>query len=581
MVVPGLGALYGSAYFPAAHRAARRTRVAYGVLPAAMIGVVVARDAVVLLVAWELMALSAFVLVCADDDVPAVRTSSWIYLAASHLGTLALIAAFCLLSRHTGDFALRPATGLGAQEAAPMAVLFLVGFGLKAGVVPLHVWLPGAHANAPSHVSAVMSGVVLKMGLYGLMRASALLPDLPVEAGGTLLALGAFGAVGGAALAAVQSDVKRLLAYSSIDNMGIVMMGLGLALCGRANGQPGLVALGLAGATLHAWNHSLFKPLMFFAAGSVIHATGTRDLNRLGGLSRSLPRTAGAALVGAAALAGLPPLNGFVGELVLYVVAFRAAGAAGWPALAAPALAVTGALAVLAMAKVYGGAFLGTPRDDTVTPSHADEPWAMILTMRVLAVACLVAALGAPFAVPWLVGVVGVVAPGTSTAALRELPLGTCSAVLAGLVAAVGLAGLCARAAGRLRPGRVTAAGTWDCGYVAPTARLQYTASSFSDGAGLLFGRLVRPDGAPPREDVLWPLRGARRPGEAAQEVPVLPGPARYTETLLDPVWDRLVLPALRAGSRLRPRLHRLRRAQLQTSILLILVAVVLLMLVH
>ncbi|PKN55201.1 MAG: hypothetical protein CVU56_22500 [Deltaproteobacteria bacterium HGW-Deltaproteobacteria-14] len=558
LVVPALGAVYASGYFPADHRAARRTAIAFGLLPAAMIGVVVARDAFALLVAWELMALAAFFAISADDDQPAVRASSWVYLVATHLGTLALIAAFAVLSGHTGTLELAPAAGLPPATTAAVAALFLVGFGVKAGVVPLHLWLPGAHANAPSHVSAVMSGVVLKMGVYGLLRAATLLPDLPQEAGATLLALGALGAVGGAALAAAQSDLKRLLAYSSVDNLAIILMGVGLALYGRAAGHPDLTTLGLAGAVLHVWNHALFKPLMFFVAGSVIHATGTRDLDRLGGAARALPRTARASFAGAISLAGLPPLNGFIGELFIYVGLFRAAQIERWPALAAPALAITGALALLAMVKLHGAVFLGAARDPAHA-AHPHEPRAMTAPMTALALACAAAVLAAPLYVPWLAEVVAVLAPGSDTAALTAVPVLTVSLTLAGL-AATGLA--VALAARRLTRGRSRAAvGTWGCGYAAPTARIQYTASSLSDMAT----QLLRP--------FTWPRRAA------PELTAALPAPAAFSEATPDPVLDRLVAPAAARAGRVLPRLRSFQHGRVQAYLLYILVALVALLL--
>lgn len=558
LIVPALGAVYASGYFPADHRSARRTALAYGLLPAAMIGVLVARDAFALLVAWELMALTAFIAISADDDQPAVRASAWVYLVATHLGTLALIAAFAVLAGHTGSLDLAPAPGLPPATTAAVAALFLVGFGVKAGVVPLHLWLPGAHANAPSHVSAVMSGVVLKMGVYGLLRAATLLPDLPAEAGATLLALGALGAVGGAALAAAQSDLKRLLAYSSVDNLAIILMGVGLALYGRATGHPDLTTLGLAGAVLHVWSHALFKPLMFFVAGSVIHATGTRDLDRLGGAARALPRTARASFAGAMSLSGLPPLNGFIGELFIYVGLFRAAQSGLWPALAAPALAITGALALLAMVKLHGAVFLGTPRDPAHA-AHPHEPRAMTAPMTALALACAAAVLTAPLYVPWLAEVVAVVAPGSDTAALGAVPVLTLSLVLAGL-AATGLA--LALVTRRLASARAAAAaGTWDCGFAAPTARIQYTASSFSDTAT----QLLRP--------FTWPRRAAPRIAV------VLPASAAFAEAIPEPVLDRLVAPAAARAGRVLPRLRRLQHGRVQAYLLYILVALVALLL--
>ena len=206
-----------------------------------------------------------------------------------------------------------------------MFALGIAGFGLKAGLMPLHVWLPGAHANAPSHVSALLSGVLLKIGVYGVVRVCGLLPDPPVWWGGALLGIGAVSGVLGIALAVAQQDLKRLLAYSSIENIGIIAIGVGLASIGRSLGRADLVALGLGGALLHVLNHSLFKPLLFLAAGSVLHATGTRRISSLGGLARTMPHTFALFALGAVAICGLPPLNGFASELLLYLGLLRAA----------------------------------------------------------------------------------------------------------------------------------------------------------------------------------------------------------------------------------------------------------------
>jgi hydrogenase-4 component B len=550
LVVPALGAVYASAYFPASHPSARRTRIAYGVLPAAMIVVVAARDAFLLLVAWEVMALAAFFLVVSDEEDPGVRESGWIYLVATHLGTLCLVAAFSILSGRTGTLALAPAYGVDGGALAAVAVLFLVGFGMKAGIMPLHVWLPGAHADAPSHVSAVMSGVVLKMGIYGLIRTASLLPDLPAAAGAILLALGVAGAVLGAVLAVAQSDLKRLLAYSSVDNMGIVAMALGLAMIGRATGRDDLLVLGIAGAVLHVWNHSMFKPLLFFSAGAVVHATGTRSMDRLGGLARSMPTTAAFSLVGAIALAGLPPLNGFVGEFLVYAGLIRSASGPGWPALAAPALALTGGLAVLAMVKLHGSVFLGEPRG---RHGPHDPPWPMSLPMGILACGCLAVAPAAAMLGPVLARVAAAFArrsvPDPSTLA----PLRTVAIVLGAFTAAtlVGLF-LVRRRTGR---GPVSMAGTWDCGYAAPTARIQYTSTSFSGLAVGWFDGMLRPGGARPAIEGVFPPAGA------------------FSEVVPDPVLDRAALPAARLAGRLLPLLRRTQQGNARAYILYILLA--------
>ncbi|HLF93049.1 MAG TPA: proton-conducting transporter membrane subunit, partial [Planctomycetota bacterium] len=316
-LIPALGSLYGQEYWRQSEHQdnGRRLRFFYGLLCASMGVVVLARDAVLLLIAWEIMALSAFFLATTEDEDPAACRSGWIYLVATHLGTICLISLFAFLQRTTGSTALVPiADGMTSEAVTLLFLLTLLGFGFKAGLMPLHVWLPGAHANAPSHVSAVMSGVMLKMGIYGIVRMTGLLPRVAPWHAGLLLAVGAVSAVLGGVLALAQSDLKRTLAYSSIENIGIIALGLGLALLGRSVHRADWMALGLSGALLHVWNHSLFKSLLFFNAGAVIHAAHTREIGRLGGLSRRMPRVAALFMVGAGSICALPGLNGFVSE---------------------------------------------------------------------------------------------------------------------------------------------------------------------------------------------------------------------------------------------------------------------------
>ncbi|HZX96231.1 MAG TPA: proton-conducting transporter membrane subunit, partial [Myxococcales bacterium] len=332
-VVGALGSLYGLAYWPPAEhpRNGRRLRFCYGLLLGSITFVTLARDGVGFLVAWEAMALSGFFLVTTDARSREARRAGWLYLVFSHAGTLCLIGFFALLASASGGFALRALApgeiGRGAATAA--FLLAFAGFGIKAGAMPLHSWLPAAHAAAPSHVSAVMSGVMLKAGVYGIVRVASVLPSPPVFWGATVLTVGGCSALLAIAFALGQRDLKRLLAYSSIENVGIILLGLGLALVGRSAGRPDWVLLGLAGCLLHVWNHALFKSLLFFGAGSVAHATGTRDLELTGGLARRMPATAGLFLLGALAICGLPPLNGFVSELFVYLGLVRAAIAPG------------------------------------------------------------------------------------------------------------------------------------------------------------------------------------------------------------------------------------------------------------
>jgi hydrogenase-4 component B len=527
-LIGGLGAIYGLEYWPASERpdSAARLRGAYGLVVAGMLALLVARNAVLFLVGWEVMAIAAFFAITSDDTDDAVRASGYVYLAATRVGTLCLIAAFATLRAVTGSFSL-DVHGLDGGTAAGTAILVLavVGFGMKAGLMPLHVWLPGAHANAPSHVSALMSGVLLKMGIYGLYRLTGCYGSVPLSWGLGMLVLGSLSAVLGVAFALGQHDFKRLLAYHSVENVGIIALGFGMALVGRSLGRPELVALGFAGSLLHVFNHGLFKSLLFFAAGATLHAVHTRELDRLGGLLRALPWTALAFLIGAVAIAGLPPLNGFISELLLYVAALRAEtlslGAPGLAvALGAPTLALVGGLAVACFVKVFGVVYSGLPR--TPLPAGARDPhWPMLLPMATLVALC--AAIGlVPFAV--VPALERATRAWTSEASpLAGLaPLGTVSwlngVLLLGLL---GLGYALFRALGPSVPRQPT----WDCGYAEPTPRMQYTASSFAEGLVELFSPALRPTRHGPE------LSG------------IFPAPARFASHVPEVVLERCLVP--------------------------------------
>ena len=389
-VVGGAGAVYSREYWTeAAHpRSARAGRTWWSALLLSMGMVFLSSNGLHFLIAWELFALSAFFLITLDRQRRAVRAAGWLYLAASHTGTLCLFAFFAALAVRTGSWELGPLRDQAGL--APLFWLALFGFGLKAGLFPLHIWLPSAHANAPSHVSAILSGVALKMGIYGLVRFSGWLP-LPAAAGWVVAVLGVVSAVLGVAFALGQHDLKRLLAYHSVENIGIILIGLGFALVAVAEGDKAWGRLALAGGLLHVWNHGLFKALLFLGAGSVLHATGTRELSRLGGLWRAMPWTAGLFGLGAVAICGLPPLNGFVSEWLVYLGLFDATiahGPSAWAAIpAALLLGVTGALALACFIKVCSVVFLGAAR--SALAAHAHECGApMRGAMLVLAGAC-------------------------------------------------------------------------------------------------------------------------------------------------------------------------------------------------
>jgi hydrogenase-4 component B len=527
--VPVLGATSAlESWAEAAHpESGRRLRLVYGLMVAGLGLVMVAGNGVVFLVGWEVMALAAFLAVGTEDHLPEVRAASYLYLALTRVSTLCLFAFFALLHRATGTFDLEPVKALAQGEGTALFLLALVGFGLKAGLMPLHVWLPGAHAAAPSHVSAVMSGVLIKVGIYGLVRVLALLPPAPPWWGLTLLVGGAVSAVLGVAYALGQHDLKRLLAYHSIENVGIIVLGLAVATLGRSFGRQDLVVLGLAGCLLHVWNHGLFKSLLFLSGGAVVHACHTRELDHLGGLARRMPRVSALFLLGAVAICGLPPLNGFVSELYVYLglfAAVRPGGAAPWllAALAAAALALVGGLALACFAKVHGVVFLGSPR--TEAAAAAREPGATALApMGVLAAAC-VAIGAAPIALaPALDACAAAVAPGLAGPLTAHAPVAALSGVAVALALGLGAGAALYRALVR-RAGEAEGL-TWDCGQPAPTARMQYTASSFAGWLVDAFGWALRPEVV--RGAVLGPF----------------PGRATYASHVGDAVLDGVLRP--------------------------------------
>jgi hydrogenase-4 component B len=562
-LVGGLGSLYGIAYWPSRLRPrnSRRLRLCYGLLVASLVWITLARDSIAFLVAWEVMALTNFFLVTTEDDDAAVRGAGWVYLLYSHVTVLGLFALAALQHTVGGDFAFRaiPASAPGSLRTA-VFVVALVTFGLKAGAMPLHSWLPAAHASAPSHVSALMSGVVIKMGIYGLVRTTGLLEAPPLGWGVSLLAIGSLSAFFGVVFALSQHDIKRLLAYHSIENIGIILLGMGLAMVGRSAGRPEWVVLGMAGCLLHVWNHALFKSLLFFAAGSVVHATGTRDLELGGGLARRMPATASLFLIGSLAICGLPPLNGFVSELLVYLGLVRAGVSPGsaWAAVPAPILAATGALAVACFVKVFGVVFLGTPRSETARGAH-EAPLPMLVPMAVLAAACVAIGVVPAAVAPALERAVTVWAGeplgGRSLAALA--PLGWMPVVAIALCAATALVLVAVLPACRRARRRQPGLPTWGCGYAGGSPRLQYTASSF---AQLITSRF---------RWVLWPRE--HRPHISG----LFPAPSSFHSHVGDSVLDRLLVPASRGALRFTVFFRGLPQGQLQRYILYILAVLV------
>ncbi|MGZ5217597.1 MAG: hydrogenase 4 subunit B, partial [Caldimonas sp.] len=355
----------------------------YHVFLASMALVVLADDAYAFMVMWETMALSSFFLVIANHRIAEIRQAGYLYLLVAHIGAIGILLCFGVLQANTGDYTF---ANMRAQHLTPFwaSVAFLLalfGFGAKAGLVPLHVWLPEAHPAAPSPVSALMSGVMLKTAIYGLLRVTFdLLPAQIWWWGVLLLALGLTSALIGVVFAAVQVDMKRLLAYSSIENIGLIVAAVGLAVLFSAYGMRAVSALALTAALYHVASHAFFKSLLFVGTGAVLHATGQRSLGKLGGLIRYMPWVAWLTLVGTLASAGLPPLGGFVSEwLLLQSFLFTP----GLPSsflnmlipIVAALIALVSALSGYTMVKFFGVIFLGQPREENLPKAHRAGPW--------------------------------------------------------------------------------------------------------------------------------------------------------------------------------------------------------------
>ena len=545
-ILGALASVYGLEYWPARHQpSAGRVRVFTGLLLAGMATVVIAAHAMLFLVAWETMAVAAFFLIAAEDTEAEVRDAAWLYLIATHVGTLALFALFAILRDVRGSFLLGPVgPAAGGLTATVILLLALAGFGFKAGIVPLHFWLPGAHANAPSHVSALLSGAMLKMGVYGIIRVITFLPDPPVWWGGLLVALGLTSALVAISLAITQSDMKRALAYSSIENVGIIVVAVGVFVIGRATSVAAIAALGLAAAIAHVWSHSLFKGLLFFCAGSVLHATGTRRIDRMGGLLHRMPTTGTTFVIGAAAAAALPGANAFVSEAVLYLALLREGVRGSTATLAAAGIALAGALAVACFVRLTGMMFLGTARTDDASRAH-EAPFLMRVPLVVLAAACI--ALGVfPIAIGRALGSI----TGNPRALDPFLDALGVPLQLAAIVTAATLVALIAST--RRSPRRPT----WDCGYAQPTARMQYTARSLSEW---LTSRLL------PR--FLTPAVRATAPAA------LYPASASFAVEIDEPFADRVLQPVAQKWAARAMRIRWLQQGRLALYLLYILVA--------
>ena len=469
-----------------------------------------AGNVVTFLLAWEGMSLASYFLVLTDHEDPeTVNAGTW-YLGMTQIGLAFLFAAFLVLGAAAPSLQfsdLRAAAAdLGPAARGLVFALALLGFGSKAGLVPLHVWLPRAHPAAPSHVSALMSGVMITLGVYGLLRVGLdLLGGGPPWWGALLIGLGAASALLGVLYALMEDDIKRLLAYSTVENAGLITLGVGAGFLFHALGLPGAAGLAVAAALYHALNHAAFKGLLFLGAGAVLHATGTRNMNQQGGLIRRLPWTTPCMLLGTVAIAGLPPLNGFMSEWLIFQallsgVAVASPTVAVLMVLALGVLALTAGLAAVAFVKAFGITFLALPRSDAAAAAH-EVPVTMRVGMVALAVACVALAAGALPALATAgavaAGLVGL-APSPPPFALGlavRTPAGVARMsplwVMAGLTLGLGIVWLLVRALASRRPPRMVDTG--GCGRVGQSPRMEYTATAFAEPLRRVFSAIYRP----------------------------------------------------------------------------------------
>jgi len=581
LLVVDLGALSASVFalgYGVHEDAPERVLPFYPAFLAAMMLVVLADDAFTFLTSWEFMSLTSWALVMAHHRVADNLRAGYVYLVMASFGTLALLLGFGLLAGPDGlyTFAQMRAAHPTATLAALALILTLIGAGSKAGIVPLHVWLPLAHPAAPSHVSALMSGVMTKVAVYGFVR---IVFDL---AGGpawwwSIVVLGFAGAttVMGVLYALMQHDLKRLLAYHTVENIGIIFIGLGLAIAFAAYGMRFAAALAFTAALLHVFNHSLFKSLLFFGAGAVLTATGERDMEHLGGLIHRMPQTAFVFLVGCAAISALPPLNGFVSEWLTFQAILLSPQLPSWglkllvPAVGA-LLALSAALAAACFVKAYGVTFLGRPRTSAAVAASETDRFSLA-AMIFLALLCLIVGIlpGAfiDALAPASLAMIGERMPvqiGSQWASI--VPIAASRSSYDGLLVFLFMVisgGLAASAIHRLASDRLRRAPAWDCGYPDLSPATQYTAMSFAQPIRRVFGTVV--------------FR-AREPGEMPP--PGATRPARFKVELSDPIWDWLYAPLVVGIGFAADRLNRLQFLTIRQFLALVFGALVVLLVV-
>jgi formate hydrogenlyase subunit 3/multisubunit Na+/H+ antiporter MnhD subunit len=544
LAVVGLGSAGASTYALGYGRHEPEPQRVLPFYPAFIAGlalVVLAADAFSFLFAWELMSLASWALVMSHDREPGNANAGFVYIVMASFSGLALLLCFGLLVGVAGDYsfaamqAAHPSPGI----AALALVLALIGAGSKAGVVPLHAWLPLAHPAAPSHVSALMSGVMTKVAVYGFIRIVFDLLGAPTWWGGVIvLTVGGGTAVLGVLYALMEHDLKRLLAYHTVENIGIIFIGLGLALAFGTNQLPAAAALALTAALFHVFNHSVFKSLLFFGSGAVLTATGERDMDHLGGLIHRMPKTAVAFLIGCIAISALPPLNGFVSEWLTFQAILLHPDLPQWGLkLAIPAdgalLALSAALAAACFVKAFGVTFLGRARTRVAADAREVDGYSTS-AMFIFAALCLLAGV-VPGAVIDLLAPVTQALTGAhmpqqlDVAWLSIVPVETARSSYNGLLVLVFIAAsasLTVLVVHQFASRALRRAPAWDCGFPDPRPQTQYTAGSFAQPIRRVYGTVV----FRAHETVTMPPPGAT-------------APARIEKHIADPIWDTLYAP--------------------------------------
>jgi hydrogenase-4 component B len=480
-----LAALYSYHYMDKDQKALRTAGnyFFFSLLTVFMALVVTAGNLITFMLSWEIMSLSSFFLVIYNYEAGENRKAGYLYFVFSQVGALFILAAFGLIYAHTGNFEFADAAQLTDTAKIIVFVLAFIGLGSKAGVFPFHVWLPHAHPAASSHISAVMSGVMIKTGIYGILRIYVLLDWHTPLFGHIVLIAGIISGILGVVYALGQHDLKRLLAYHSVENIGIILIGIGIGMLGVAAGNPVMTILGFAGGLLHVLNHAIFKSLLFMGAGMVLHKTGTRSIDLLGGLIKKMKITGTTFLIGSLAISGLPPFNGFVSEFLVYMGAFRGMTLDKAPVamslLAIVSLAIIGGLALACFTKVVGVVFQGEPRSP-VAENVDEKGMSMLVPMLILAAACIVIGVFPTFFMAMAFKAVASLGLGYGDIPLAPFMQLTGNITRAAtLIFAVFLLILALRKL--LYQGKtVTRSGTWGCGFTRPTVKMQYTGSSYA-----------------------------------------------------------------------------------------------------